>query len=448
MKISSSCPEIVAMFEWARDRALRWAHPGGSRGPLNVDEHRPSGTGEGVYLPSYWAGYAHRSGFYSRDFAHQFAGAHLLGLAEANLTMLRRFAASATPEHGYHPVWAFNFDGSYLAIDYRGPDDFVREIPVVFELVERAELGYRWTGDRAYVDDPVLRDFYRHATGEFVTRHSAGGLVARGTGGGIFQGVASYNELSGEPLAEAGDGIAAQYRAYLAMAALSRAGGASGAAFERRAAELKRHFNETWSGRGTGSGMVRAYTVDGRAMTGWGRENSWFMPLKGIIDDGPRNDDYLDFVDAQASGPGRPENVEALTYLPDTFFRHGRDDTAWKWMREIFAVRDRPHVAGGLNGDYPEVPFTLVGQTVEGLLGVRPDAPDAVTTRSRLPEGVDWLEVSGIPLGDGHLAVRHDRHASTLTNLSSHVTYRWTARLPGGRTRVQHVPPGRAVTAG
>ncbi|MFI9848429.1 hypothetical protein ACIHFD_66275 [Nonomuraea sp. NPDC051941] len=409
MEIASSSTEVVEIFEWACRKALSWVHTGGTIGPVNVDETRPGGTGTGVYLPSYWAGYAHRSGFYARDFVHQLTGAHLLGLDKANLTMLKCFAASATPEHGHYPVWAFNFDGSYLAIDYRGPDRFVREIPAVFELVEAGETAYRWTGDSVYVDDPVLRAFYRNTTGPFAA-------TARGTGGGIFDGVATYNELSGEPLAEAGDAMAARYAAYLAMAGLGHD------SFAGKAAELKRHFNQVWSGSGSGKDMIRGYTVDGRGVTGWGGENSVFMPLKGLIDAGPRNESYLDFVDAQ----GRAENVEALTYLPDVFFRHGRPDTAWKWMREIFAARNLPHVAGGLNGDYPEVSFTLVSQVVTGMLGVRPDAPrGTVEIHSTLPAEVDWLEVSGIPVGRGHISVRCEHDATTLVNMSADVTYTW-----------------------
>ncbi|MEU8108978.1 hypothetical protein AB0C18_35250 [Nonomuraea muscovyensis] len=428
MQLDSGHDELVAMFAWARDRALRWAHPGGTRGPVNVDERHPYGTGEGLYLPSYWAGYAHRSGFYARDFVHQAAGAHLLGLSEANLAMLRCFAASATEEHGHRPVWAFNFDGSYLSIDYRAPDEFVREVPAVFELVECVAELYRWTGDRAYVHDPALHDYCANAIA----------LPATGQGTGIFEGTASYNELSGEPLAVAGDGIAAQYAAHLAMAELARARGDDGERFEALAAKLRRHYEQKWNG-------ARGFTFDGRPVTGWGAENSWFMPLKGLRDDPA----YLDYIDAQASGPKRPKNVEAWTYLPDVFFRHDRPQTAWRWMREIFHARIAQHVAGGLNGDYPEVSFTLVSQVVEGLLGVRPNAPEnALTTVSRLPAEIGWVAVSGIPIGEGSVAVRHDgEHATTLTNLSHQVTYRWTARFPGGSDITRDVPPGATVTS-
>ncbi|MFE3454771.1 hypothetical protein ACFXJ8_38200 [Nonomuraea sp. NPDC059194] len=419
MRIDSSNEELVAMFEWACDRALRWAHPAGSRGPLNVDERQPYGMGEGVYLPSYWAGYAHRSGFYLRDFVHQLPGAHLLGLHAANLAMLRCFAASATEEHGHRPVWAFNFDGSYLSIDYRGPGAFVREAPAVYELVEAGAVAYRWTGDRSYVDDPVLWNYYRRAVD----------LPPTALGTGIFDGTATYNEQDGEPLAVAGDGLAARYAAFLAMAELSRARGLDGDDYERRALDLRRHFAAEWKG-------VRGFTRDGTPVMGWGMESSWFPALKRLAAD----EDLLDHIDAQTRGPGRPHNVEAWTYLPDTFFRHGRPETAWRWMREIFASREGEHVAGGRNGDYPEVSFTLVSQVVEGLLGVRPHGA-AIVTEPSLPAGVAWLAVSGIPVNGGSVAVRHEGGTTTLTNLSRHVTYTWTAW-----DRTQRVPPGATAS--
>ncbi|MFI6645514.1 hypothetical protein [Streptomyces sp. NPDC050504] len=442
-KVTSSNPEIAEMFAWASGKANSWVHLPGTTGPLNADERQTGGTGTGVYAPSYWAGYANRSGYYSRDMAHQLAGAGTLGLHAENKAMLRAFAESATAEHAYYPVWALNFDNrTYLSIDYRNPNLFVREVPAVFELVQKAEEAYRWSGDRSYLDDPALWDFYRHATDEFVALHDGkkdnGRVkVAEGTGGGIFQGVASYNELSDEPLAEAGDAIGSQYQAYRAMASLARAKGehATAARFERRARDLKKYFNTTWSGGGSGADMVRGYTTDGRALTGWGKENSWFMPLKQLIEPGARREAYLDFIDAQAEGPERPENIEALTYLPDTFFTNNRPDTAWKWMRHVYSQKDVQHVntRQGTNGDYPEVSFTLVGQTVQGLMGVAPDAPArTLTTQSRLPSGTDWLRVDDLRVGDSTFALRHDaKRRSTLTHTSGTAPYTWEARFPG-----------------
>ncbi|MFI6320093.1 hypothetical protein ACIBG8_21330 [Nonomuraea sp. NPDC050556] len=455
--VTSSNPKVAEMFAWAKDKAGSWVHQDGAPGPLNVDERRPAGTGEGVYASTYWAGYAHRSGYYSRDFAHQLAGAHILGLAEQNKTMLRSFAASASEEHRYYPVWALNFDAStYLSIDYRSPTNFVREVPAAFELVEKANEAFRWSGDRAYVDDEAFWDYYRHVVKDFVELHD--GLlpngVAEGTGKGIFQGAASYNESGDEPLAEAGDAIGAQYQAYRAFAALAldRRDLRTSLSAARKATELKRYFNTTWSVKPGSGEFVRAYTVDGTPLTGFGKENSWFMPLKGIIDAGSRNDAYLDFVDAEASGAGRPGNIEAITYLPDTFFRHNRNETAWKWMQHVYDQREARHTVSrqGLNGDYPEVSFTLVSQTVEGLMGIQPDAPRrTVATQSRLPGDIGWLAVSGVPVGDGTIGVRHDGvNASTFTNESAG-SLMWEARFLGEHRWLEvngHRFPGLAKT--
>ncbi|MER6942907.1 hypothetical protein ABT294_02675 [Nonomuraea sp. NPDC000554] len=438
-RVTSSNPKVVELFEWSKAKAGSWVHQDGAPGPLNVDERQPGGTGEGTYAPSYWAGYAHRSGYYSRDFAHQLAGAHILGLANENKNMLRSFAASATEEHKFYPVWALNFDAkTYLDIDYRSPTNFVREVPATFELVEKANEAYRWSGDRSYVDDPVFWDYYRHATGEFVTLHDgrrANG-VAEGTGKGIFQGAASYNESGDEPLAEAGDAIGAQYQAYRALAdlAFDKRDVKASLAAAKKARDLKRYFNDTWSVKpGTGE-FVRAYTVDGTPLTGFGKENSWFMPMKGIIDAGPRNDAYLDFIDAEASGAGKPGNIEAITYLPDTFFRHNRNETAWKWMQYVYDQRESKHVSSrqGLNGDYPEVSFTLVSQTVEGLMGIQPDAPRrTVATLSRLPADIGWLQVDDVPVGNGTVSVRHDGQTSTTFTNGSDGPRFWEARFLG-----------------
>ncbi|MEV7415499.1 hypothetical protein [Streptomyces sp. NPDC089919] len=446
--VSSSDPKIVEMFDWAKRKANSWVQLPGTQGPLNVDENHTGGSGTGTYAPSYWAGYANRSGYYSRDMAHQLAGANVLGLGAANKAMLRSFAASATPEHKYYPVWALNFDDrTPLSIDYRNPDLFVREVPATFELVQKAAEAYRWSGDRGYLDDPALWDFYRHATAEFVDLHDGlkdNGVVkvAEGTGAGIFRGTASYNEQSGEPLAEAGDAIGSQYQAYLAMASLARAKGECTLAgsYDRKARDLKTYYNTVWSGTGSGADMVRGYTTDGHALTGWGKENSWFMPMKQIIDPGPRREAYLDYIDQQATGDGRPDNIEALTYLPDTFFTAGRNDTAWKWMRQVYDQKDVQHVntAQGTNGDYPEVSFTLLGQTVQGLLGVTPDAPArTLTTLSHLPTGMDWLALDDLRIGGSVFSLRHDgATASTLTHTSGTTAYTWQARFPGRHARV------------
>ncbi|WP_406486608.1 histidine kinase [Streptomyces phaeochromogenes] len=377
------------------------------------------------------------------------SGAHILGLDEANKTMLRSFAASSTAAHKYFPVWALNFDAkTYLSIDYKSPDNYVREVPAVFELVEKAGQAYLWTGDQSYVDDPTMWNFYRHSTEEFIDLHNSAKpngkvKVAEGTGNGIFAGAASYNEQDGDGLAEAGDGIASQYQAYLALATLARGKGDTALArkYDRSAAELKAYFNDEWSGSGSGADMVRAYTTSNTPVTGWGKENSVFVPMKQILDPGPRNNAYVDYIQEQELGPDGSPNIESTTYLPDMFFKNNRNDTAWTWMKKIYGQRELQHVnsSQGPNGDYPEVSFTLVSQTVEGLMGIAPDAANrTVTTRSRLPSGMKWLRAADVPIGTSTITVRHDGATKTkLTNNARRGAYRWEARFPGVHKKIE-----------
>ncbi|MEU6554324.1 hypothetical protein ABZ915_29240 [Streptomyces sp. NPDC046915] len=460
-KVTSSDPEVAELFDWAKRKANSWVQLPGTVGPINVDEHHTSGTSTGTYGPTYWAGYANRSAYYSRDMTHQLDGAHLIGLDTENKAMLSSYAASATAEQKYFPVWSLNFDAkTYLSIDYHSPDNFVREVPAVFELVEKAAQAYLWTGDRSYVDDPTLWNFYRHATEDFIDLHDSAVpngkvKVAEGTGNGIFSGAASYNEQDGDHLAEAGDTIASEYQAYLAMAVLARGKGDTALArkYDRRAADLKKYFNDEWSGGGSGAEMVRAYTTSDVPVTGWGKENSVFMPMKQIIAPGPRNDAYLDYIQAQELGPQGSPNIEATTYLPDMFFKNNRNDTAWWWMQKIYGERELQHVnsSQGPDGDYPEVSFTLVSQTVEGLMGITPNAAaHQVTTQSRLPSGMKWLQVADVPIGTGTITVRHDGATkTTLTNNARHGAYSWEARFPGAHKKitVNGVPqPARTKT--
>ncbi|MFE7118700.1 hypothetical protein ACFU99_25110, partial [Streptomyces sp. NPDC057654] len=454
-RVTSSSGELVEIFDWAKDKAAGWVQQSGAPGPLNMDEgHRPP-TAEAEYAASYWAGYPDRTGYYARDTAHQVAGAHLLGLDAENLTMLRSFAASATPEHRHWPVWAVNFDArTPLAIDYHGPREFVRELPAPFELVEKCAEAFRWSGDRRYLDGE-LWEFCRRTVEDFVTQQ-AGRLdgrpvpVAGAAGTHIFDEVATYNE-SGERLVEAGDAVATQYRACLALAALADARDDTELvrACRTRAARLRAYANRGWTGPGSGSAVIRGYRADGTGVSGWGKENSWFMPLKGLLESGKRNDAYLDYVQSQAtSAEGRPVNAEALTYLPDTFFRHGRNGTAWQWMRHIYRERDKRHATRRfVNGDYPELSFTLVSQLVEGLMGVEPDAArHALTTLPRLPvgsgsdsdDGVEWVEAADVPIGNDHFTLRHDGNTSTTLTLHAapRTHYRWEARFPGTYRRV------------
>lgn len=384
-------------------------------------------------MPSYWAGLTDRPMFYSRDVAHQVLGAHLLGLDRENAAMLRHFAASATEARRFYPLWAFTFDGEPAALDYVDDTRFVRETPAAFEVAEKSIEQYLWTGDDRYLTDPAFTAYYANLVREFVPLHDVLGTGVAGEQDtrDIFAGSPSYNEArEASGMQVAGDGIASQWAAVTAIAAISTDPELSGEA--RAAAErLRAHFDRDWWQESAGrylTGISRE-----RAYREFAFEPSWFPAVKGLLAPGKRAEAHLAFLDhSLAESP--PDNIEAFTYLPEAFFAYRHDATAIRWIRHLIDSRAR----------YPEVPFTLVSHLCTGLTGVKPQYDGSLETRSHLAEG--WVEVSGLPYRSMSVSVRHDGHEQTTLALrGGDRPLRWTAHV-GERTVEQMIEPGGTAT--
>jgi len=421
IEISSSSAQLDSAFNWAKNKARSYVMTG-KTGKINISENY-EGEGNVNYIPSYWAGYPHRSAFYSRDYCHQMVGAHLLGLNEENYTMLKSFVATSTESRKWFPVWALNFDGSIFNLDYDNDTLFVREVPAAFELVEKAYKQYLWTGDERLLTDSTLLNYYKHIVTDFVTMHDKKipNGVAEGTGTGhIFKGVATYNEASDiPPFIEAGDGIACQYQAFVSYAGFLRAKNETDKAnvWENKAAALKNYFEKVWSNNKENGLYMIGYDANKKSHWIFNKETSWFMAKNFITDAAQRNDQLLDYMTDVLKNPKEiPSNIEAITYLPDTYFPYNRVDEGWHWMRYILNTYAQPHVVrlGGTNGDYPEVSYLIISSVVENLMGIEPDAAhNKVATISRLPQEIKFLEVKNITLGKNQIMVRHEGNNST-----------------------------------
>ena len=433
--LTSDNEVLTEGFNWAVEKTNQFVMTG-KEGLINKSESG-AGTGPVKYMPSYWAGYYDRTAFYGRDFVHQAVGGQIVGLWNENWNMFHTFASFASESRKWYTGWAFNFDGSIYTLDYKNDNNFVREVPAQFELVEKAYKQYLWSGDRRYIEDETMWNFYTKVMTDFVTLHDTNGNgIAEGTGGGIFSGSCTYNERGGQPIIEAGDAIGSQYQATLAYAAMLKERGELEESEEwyDKAEELKRYFNEEWSvmpDDEDGTGLyARALSTDKvTKYNDFGKENSWFMPMKLITEPGERNDAYLDFIVEQVGDhigdkPNSPSNIEAWSYLPDVFFPYNRANDAWKYMTYILSVKDNPHErpSQGTNGDYPEISFTIISQTVEGMMGMEADAYNhKVVTAPRLPDEIHNVSVKYIQMGDHELDLAHDGLAkSTLTNHSEY----------------------------
>lgn len=449
VRMYSSNQYLEDTFNWAANKLDQFVMTG-KHGAVNKDENRPDGTGEADYMPSYWAGYYDRTAFYSRDFVHQAVGGQIAGLKEENYTMFETFAKECTEARKYYTVWAPNFDGTPHTIDYKNDNNFVREVPAQFELVEKAYKQYLWSGDERYIQNEALFDFYTNVMTKYVELHDTNGNgIAEGTGGGIFQGTASYNERGGEPLLEAGDAVGSQYQATLAYAGILKARGDEAGAqnWYKKAAELKRYFNEEWSViDGDENTYARGGSTDGSTKySGFGKENSWFIPMKLITEPGERNDAYIDFIlgnlgDGIGTSPTAPTNLEAYTYIPDMLFLYNRNEDAWKWMKYITSIKDQPHErpSQGTNGDYPEISFTFVSHTIEGMMGVEPDAgEDFVATSPRLPQEIPDATVKYMSIGDYELSLTHTGNTESEMTNHSEKDITWEARFYGEHNFIQ-----------
>ncbi len=97
-------------------------------------------------------------------------------------------------------------------------------------------------------------------------------------------------------------------------------------------------------------------------------------------------------------------------------------------------TKDEPHErpTQGTNGDYPEISFTFISNTIEGLMGIKPNAAEhRVTTASHLTSDIEWLSVDQLPMGEHELTLRHDGLTkSTLSNRSEHAL-EWEAWFYG-----------------
>ncbi|WP_038891847.1 hypothetical protein [Vibrio campbellii] len=441
--VTSSNQKLQDSFEWAIDKTRRFVMTG-QHDLVNRDENNNDGDGTADYIPSYWAGYFDRTAFYSRDFLHQASGAKIAGLDIENFSMFKTFAKHSTESRKWYTLWAVNFDGTPHTIDYKDDSWFVREVPAQFEFVEKAWKQYQWTGDERYIKDPDLWRFYTKVLTDYIALHDDQDPngIAEGYGG-IFEGSATYNERGEFPI-EAGDGIGSQYQATVAYAAMleAREEYSEAAVWQEKAQQLKTYFNEEWSIADPNKpqdNYVNIVQRDGFRMNDFGKENSWFMPMKLITEPGERNDRYLDFIaenlgDGIGSAPEAPYNIEAYTYIPETYFPYNRNAEAWKWMQYIMDIKDEPHErpTQGTNGDYPEISFTFISNTIEGLMGIKPDAANhRVITASHLTTDIDWLQVEQLPMGEHELTLRHDGlNRSKLTNTSKQ-SLEWEAWFYG-----------------
>ena len=425
LDLETSDAKLAAAFVWARTQALDYVFPAATYGD-------PVGDWYEAALPSRFA-------FCMRDVSHQAAGAHALGLAAFNRNMLRKFASGISPSRDLCSYWEIDKWDRPAPVDYKNDQDFWYNLTANFDVLDACWRQFLWTGDRTYLDDPAFREFYGLTVKDYVAAWDKDGdgipehrpeYGSRGLGGydeGPFSDLALY----------ASDLIAAMARAFDDYAELLelRGDGSPAGAWRERAARLRTSYESWWS-------EAKGRYADGRVQGGalvyqdliW---NGVFPLYFGVIPHGPRREATL-----RRMVEAKPEGIEIESYLPEIFYRYGRDESAYAG---ILALAD----PAKKRREYPEVSFAVIGAITSGLMGIQADArARTIETRSGLTAATLFAELRDCPVFDGTLTVRHEGRGRTSMTFRGARPVTWKAAFDGLRSTLDVDGRPRAATTG
>lgn len=449
VRLDSSDHRLLAGFNWAKQQALRYVHTGD-----------PVGDWYDAALPG--------RGFCMRDVSHQCIGAQALGLAAFNRNMLHRFAASAAESRDWCGFWEIGKDGKPPLTDYRNDQDFWYNLPGNFAVVDAAYQVYRWTGDKAYIDDPVFLDFYQHTLNDYIRKWDK-------DGDGIPEsypqygdrGLGSFDENPSLHIKIGCDLVSNEYAAYVADARIQGLRGILTEArrLQAKAEVLRQRFDQDWWNP-TWQVYNSMMLSDGRM---YFESSSSFFPLwSEVIPSGERAEHQLDLV-THLPSPGvflqaeRDERdtrqseqdllahlplpgVEEMSYIPEIAYRYGRDERGYTIL---LALAD-PHQ---LRREYPEISFTFIRTVALGLMGIDPEASNrTVKTMSHLGRETAWATLEDIPVFENQITVSHVGLTETTLLNQENEAIRWQAAFPGrhrilfldGRPQAAKVATGRS----
>jgi hypothetical protein len=440
LEFASSDSQLVEGFERAKTQAMAYAF-----------EDDPVG-------PWYEAAEPGREAFCMRDVSHQCMGAQALGLARQNLNMLRRFAANISDSKDWCSFWEIDRYNRPAPVDYDNDAQFWYNLPANFDVLDASYRMFLWSGDLAYVNDPVFRNFYDRTVTDYVERWGLGinevmkrprllnirGMFDAGKKFQIARGIPGYDEGTKGYVLGA-DVLATQYDAYVAYGQIQEVLGKGELArtFLNKAAEVRALVNKTWWDEAEHhyyAQLSKDHQLEGRA----GGE----LLYRDIVDAGPKVKSAL--------ADGGERNLEAL-------FKYGDPDKANARLLEVMTP-------GKSRMDYPEIPFSIISNVVNGTMGVNLEAPPAllsgvegywvataVKTLSGLGTRIQWAELKNLPIRANEVTVRQDGNSETRITNQRGPAFIWLAQFRGSyqtllvngkpmKARNENAPSGEPVS--
>jgi hypothetical protein len=414
LALESSDPKLTESFTWAKRQAMAYAFEGDAVGPW------------------YEAVEPGREGFCMRDVAHQAMGAHALGLAPHNLNMLRKFAQNISDSKDWCSFWEIDRHNRPAPVDYQNDAEFWYNLPANFDILDACFRMYLWTGDLAYVEDPVFLNFYDRTVNDYVERWGLGldqimirprllnarGMLDPKKKFQIHRGIPGYDEQTRDYVIGA-DVLATQYSAYMAYARIQEIRGNEELArtFIKRAADVRGLLNTAWWNEKDQYFYARLdknHRPDGR--------DEGVLLYWDAVDDGPKL--------RSALGDGHLRSVETL-------YKYGDPDVAYARLLEMTTP-------GQSRLEYPEVSYSVVGAIVNGTMGITQEGQSAllsavvgswvetqVKTLSGLGTKVSWAEIRNLPIRANEVTVRHEGVRKTIFTNQRGPALIWQATFPG-----------------
>jgi len=428
LEFDSSDSRLVEGFNRAKRQAMAYVFDGDPVGPW------------------YEAAEPGREAFCMRDVSHQAMGAHALGLARHNLNMLRRFAENISDARDWCSLWEIDRFNRPAPVDYESDALFWYNLPANFDVLDACHRMYLWSGDPAYVNDPVFLNFYDHTVTDYVERWALGLddamtrprlLNVRGLPGNkkfqAARGIPGYDE-GNHGYVLGSDVLATEYAAFLAYARIQevRHNPQLARTFRRKAEDLRAMLNTRWWNDKEQCFYLRVgkdHNLEGRDA---GNLLNW-----GAVEDGPKL---------------KAAVADAGTRRLEVLYRYGDPDAARERLLDVMTP-------GRSRMEYPEVPFSIVGNVANGLMGIELEAPSAllssseggwveasVRTQSKLGTHVAWAELRNLPFRANEISVRHEGDRKTIFTNQHGPAVIWYAAFPGTHeTLLVNANPVRAV---
>jgi len=400
LEIDSSSAKLVDVFQWARSQAMAYAFDAGD----------PVG-------PWYEAVEPGREGFCIRDTCHQALGAHALGLDRFTLNMLRRFAENISDSKDWCSYWEIDRFNRPAPVDYENDASFWYNLPSNFDLLDCCFRMYVWSGDLAYVEDPIFLNLYDRTVNDYVERWGLDldHIMTRPrllNQRGIFDPEAKFPRNRGIPGYDEGDHdyvigfdvLVAQRAAYLAYAHIEQA---------RMNAALADEY------------LKKAAAVENLMKASWWKKagQCYYSRESG---------------DHQLKECGRPETEIDLDWRWDVTSASGGFRIPGE--ATIASLLDLSHA----RLEYPEVSYSRVGDIVTSIMGVRLEYSSPllsavagdwveviVRTLPGLGAGIEWAEVRNLPIRACEVTVRHDGPRKTTVTNQRGPAFIWRAMFEG-----------------